>query len=336
LEQFNKEEQEKRDALVHLQKTLSDVNQRLSEVVRTTNQYAVEIARLETRSEDLDREMRQDMPHEAIEQVKKNKPSSIDRGETYSQILQLKKQLEMIGGIDPQVEKEYTETKTRFDFLTNQVSDLHKAIGDLESAIDELEQTIKKRFGDAFERIDKEFQVYFKKLFGGGRASLELVKEDRYVDEDNESIEDEDMDDEDEDAAEEQAPAKKTEKVISGVAIYATPPGKKLKNVSTLSGGERALTSIALICAIIASNPSPFVVLDEVDAALDEANSERFAAILQSLAKRSQFITITHNRATMEHASLLYGVTMGDDGISKLLSVDIEHAEDIIKRTGNR
>ncbi len=103
-----------------------------------------------------------------------------------------------------------------------------------------------------------------------------------------------------------------------------------------LSGGERALTAIALICAIISNNPMPFAVLDEVDAALDEANSQRFAAILEQLSHKTQFVTITHNRATMEKATILYGVTMGDDGVSKLLSVKLEEAEHVIKKFGNR
>lgn len=111
---------------------------------------------------------------------------------------------------------------------------------------------------------------------------------------------------------------------VAGIDIQATPPGKKLKALNLLSGGERALTSIALVSAIMATNPSPFVVLDEVDAALDEANTMRFANILEELQKLTQFIVVTHNRATMEKADVLYGVTMGDDGVSKLLSVKLE------------
>jgi chromosome segregation protein len=111
---------------------------------------------------------------------------------------------------------------------------------------------------------------------------------------------------------------------VVGIDIQATPPGKKLKSLNLLSGGERALTSIALLSAIMAVNPAPFVVLDEVDAALDESNTLRFASILDDLSKNSQFIVVTHNRATMEKADILYGVTMGDDGVSNLLSVKLE------------
>ncbi len=118
------------------------------------------------------------------------------------------------------------------------------------------------------------------------------------------------------------------EEGVAGIDIQATPPGKRLKNIALLSGGERALTSIALICSIMATNPSPFVVLDEVDAALDEANSKKFADILSQLSDKTQFVVVTHNRATMQQASVLYGVTLADDGTSQLLSVKLE---DVLK-----
>lgn len=333
---FNADEQKKKDVMVDLQKQFAYVQQQLSDVVRSLNAIAVERARLETRAEDLEREMRAELPLELLDVLKKERlADAINRGEVYGKVLQLKKQLEFIGGIDPQVHDEYKETSGRFEFLTKQLDDLNKAILDLEGGITELDATIKERFSKAFDALNREFSLYFKKLFGGGRASLELVKEDVYAKDESEDEEGDDEEDEEGDEKQEK-PRPKPQRVITGVAIFATPPGKKLKNVSTLSGGERALTSIALICAIMANNPSPFVVLDEVEAALDEANSERFAQILQDLAKKTQFITITHNRATMEHSSILYGVTMGDDGVSKLLSVNIENAEDIIKRHGNR
>ena len=137
-------------------------------------------------------------------------------------------------------------------------------------------------------------------------------------------------DEEEGDDEEQEKPIKK--KVIKkeyGIDIKATPPGKRLSSINMLSGGEKALTSIALICAIIANNPSPFVVLDEVDAALDEANSVRFVEILDELSDKTQFIAITHNRATMHKAKIIYGVTMGDDGVSKLLSVNFDQADEI-------
>ena len=118
---------------------------------------------------------------------------------------------------------------------------------------------------------------------------------------------------------------KKKRKILTGVEVYACPPGKKIKNISALSGGERTMTSIALLCAILHTNPSPFVILDEVEAALDEANTTRFTKILGELSMQSQFIIITHNRVTMHAVDVLYGVTMGNDGISKLLSVKLDN-----------
>ena len=125
---------------------------------------------------------------------------------------------------------------------------------------------------------------------------------------------------------------RKTGKVITGIDIAATPPGKKVASIAMLSGGERSLASIALICAVIANNPSPFVILDEVDAALDESNSQRFSQIINELAHKTQFIVITHNRATMHQANILYGVTMGEDGVSKIISLRMEEAERVVRQ----
>jgi len=143
-------------------------------------------------------------------------------------------------------------------------------------------------------------------LFGGGEASLIEVQPEPETDEEGNII------------------SEPEEGEVAGIDIMATPPGKRAKSIALLSGGERALTSIALICSIMATNPSPFVVLDEVDAALDESNSRKFAEIIGTLSDKTQFVVVTHNRATMSQANVLYGVTMGDDGVSQLLSVDFE------------
>ena len=233
----------------------------------------------------------------------------------YPEIQRARYKLELIGGIDPEIMKEYGETKERHEFLDGQFQDLTKALSSTEKIIEELDEQIEKQSKAVFAKINKEFERYFKILFGGG--SCQLVKMTR------EELEEEEV----EEVQEGQEVEKKIEKhkdLIIGVDIQATPPGKKLKALNLLSGGERALTSIALISAIMAVNPAPFVVLDEVDAALDEANTLRFAAILEELSRTSQFIVITHNRATMEKADVLYGVTMGDEGISNLLSLHLE------------
>ena len=222
------------------------------------------------------------------------------------QISKLRSKLEWIGSIDPEVIKEYEDTQKRFSDLETQTQDLKQAMASLESIIVELDATIKERAATAFRVLDREFGNYFKKLFGGGEAKLVEIQSES-----------------DEVEPEEVAAIPAEERVV-GVEILATPPGKRLKSVTLLSGGERALISMALICAIMATNPSPFVVLDEVDAALDESNSRKFADIISQLADRTQFVVVTHNRATMNQAHVLYGVTMGDDGVSQLLSVKLE------------
>ncbi|MCR4278822.1 MAG: AAA family ATPase [bacterium] len=217
----------------------------------------------------------------------------------------VRSRLEWIGGIDPAVLDEYAETKTRFDHMSEQTTDLKDAILSLQTVIVELDETIKKRAEVSFRLLNKEFGVYFKKLFGGGEAGLVEIQAEPTVDEDGNIL-------------------KEAVTGPAGFDITANPPGKRMKSIALLSGGERALTSIALLCAIMATNPSPFVVLDEVDAALDESNSEKYGAIIEEFAERTQFVVITHNRATMNHAHVLYGVTMGDEGVSKLLSVKFE------------
>jgi len=333
LENFNQSEQKKKEEVFSLQNKFSEKQEKLNNIINQLNQVKIEIAKLETRQEDLEKEMVDELKDEERSKIFKiQNPPAADKS-LFSEIQKLKRQLELIGGIDPQVSQEYKDTKERFDFLTNQTTDLNKAIIDLEKVIENLEETIKKQFNQAFEEINKHFIQYFKILFNGGNASLNLIKEEKKVEnEDDDEDEDEDGDDdEDEDEIKEETNKNtRGEKVITGIDIKATPPGKKLKGISMLSGGERALTSIALICAIIHNNPSPFVILDEVDAALDESNSIRFASIVDRLSKKSQFIVITHNRATMEQAHTLYGVTMGDDGVSKLLSINMEDAERVI------
>ncbi len=331
IDQFNHLEQTKRDTLFSLQKDARQAQDDVREVESTLGDLRVELARLETREEDLLREIHAELPAEMIEHVEKvAKAPAVDVSASEQEIAKAKHALELIGGIDENAQQEYKETNERYTFLTTQVADLTKAAEDLETAIEKLEKHIKERFEASFERVATEFSKYFKTLFNGGHASIELVKEEILPPSEQGDEGEEDEDDEEDDEILNAGPKPRGEKVVTGVEIYATPPGKRMKGIGMLSGGERALTSIALICAILASNPSPFVVLDEVDAALDESNSIRFAQILEKLAHKTQFITITHNRATMQRASLLYGVTMGDDGVSKLLSVKMEDVDKVV------
>ncbi len=335
---FNESEQEKKEQVFALQNKQQAKQQQLNELTNELNGIKVELAKLETKQEDLEREMVDELSDEERDAVFGAQRAHAAKPELFNDIQKLKKQLELIGGIDPQVAQEYKETKERFEFLTTQSTDLNKAITDLEKVISELDETIKKQFAKSFEQINKHFTEYFKILFKGGNASLSLVREDVTVEADENDFDEEDADEDDEGEdtkpTEKVQPATRTtgERVITGIDIHATPPGKRLRGISMLSGGERALTSIALLCAIIHNNPSPFVVLDEVDAALDESNSLRFASIVERLSDRTQFIIVTHNRATMNNARLIYGITMGDDGVSKLLSINMEEAEAMVNR----
>lgn len=287
----------------------------------------IELARLEEREKNLDREMQEEMGAEALS-PKKNRPSGqADTEKLYPEIQRLRYQLELIGGIDLETIKEYEETNERFSFLSAQTEDLEKAIKDAKKIIDELDEKIKDRSEEAFKKINKEFSRFFKLLFDGGSCELVKLTADDLEPEEGEVAMDRAMAEtaETEQTKEEQPIFVEKKNRVIGIDIHATPPGKKLKSLNLLSGGERALTSIALVSAIMATNPAPFVVLDEVDAALDEANTIRFASILDELAKLTQFIVITHNRATMEKAGVLYGVTMGEEGVSKVLSVRLEN-----------
>ncbi len=317
-----------------LQKDVRRLQQELSGLEAQANVVAIDLARVETRLEGLKKEIEDGTLDQAKSIMSVAPPERIlDIGPTHDRLLRLRHQLELIGGIDESVMKEFAEAEERSTFLSTQVSDLRQAIGSTEKVIDELDEQIRAQSDVAFKNIATEFQKYFAILFGGGRCSLvKLTKEELDTDESGHPREGGDPDSSAElvhhdnvDTLESIAKRVQERKdSVVGIDIQATPPGKRLKALNLLSGGERALTSIALVSAIMATNPAPFVVLDEVDAALDEANTVRFANIINELRKLTQFIVITHNRATMEKADVLYGVTMGDDGVSKLLSVKLE------------
>jgi chromosome segregation protein len=220
--------------------------------------------------------------------------------------------------------------------LTSQVQDLKAGMQDLRNIMDELDEHIKQKFNEAFHKINEKFEYYFRVLFNGGRAYLSIVRSEEQKAEEELAVEagEEEAEEEGQQLRPEEKVVQKYEKGASnivGIDIKATPPGKKLTNIQALSGGERSLTSIALLCSLLTCFPSPFVVLDEVDAALDDANTIRFGQILGTLAHQTQFLTITHNRETMAQSNILYGVTMGDDGVSKLLSVKLEQAKQYAK-----
>lgn len=227
------------------------------------------------------------------------------------------------GGSGEEIEKEYKDVQERDEFLEREIEDLIQSAESLKGLIGDLEEKLRTQFKAGVEKINKAFQEFFALMFGGGAASLSVVqakkrKRARSDDDDLDLIGESDMDEEDEEMEE-------------GIEINVSLPRKKIKGLHMLSGGERALTSIALLFAMSQVNPPPFLVLDETDAALDEANSRRYGDMIEMLSKYSQLILITHNRETMSRAGILYGVTMGGDGVSKLLSVQFDEAVQIAK-----
>lgn len=342
LEELNREKDQEKAQMFECQKNIQALQAEVNEISGELNGLKIEATRQETRLEDLEANIRGEELN--ISEIKNHHlgEKAIDVNFLQKRLSNNKNQLEQIGGIDPEAEKEYQETKERYDFLSGQVADLDQAIKSLEEIIYELDINIKDRFDAEFRVISEKFNEYFKILFSGGNAKISKIM--------TEDIEKEEAKNSSSvipeisglTPAEAEIKIQADEKLkkirflkkhnavgLAGIDIQATPPGKKIQTVTMLSGGERALTAIALICAIISANPSPFVVLDEVDAALDEANSERLASILDDLSNKTQFIVITHNRACMRKASILYGVTMEADGVSKLLSVKLDDLKNI-------
>lgn len=211
----------------------------------------------------------------------------------------LKQSIGSLGPVNLGAIEEYDRIVERFSFLEAQQTDLQTAKDTLFEAIAKLDKEMKQIFSAVFSQIQKEFSIVFKRLFGGGSAELELTDEDDLLE--------------------------------TGIEIIAQPPGKKLRNLSLLSGGERALTAIALLFAILRVRPVPFCILDEVEAALDEVNVTRFAQYLHNYSEDTQFIVITHRKGTMEEADVLYGVTMEESGVSRLVSVRLSDLDEVVE-----
>jgi chromosome segregation protein len=240
----------------------------------------------------------------------------------------LKIRVEEAGGGGDDVKKEYDDAVTREAFLANELTDLEKSKEGLRELISDLERELTKTFSEGLEKVNASFTEFFSLMFGGGNAKLVLEELTAVVAEESgyDSEEDAEVDELEISA---NTTARKRQK--AGIEISVNLPKKRVQALMQLSGGERALTSIALIFAMSQVNPPPFLILDETDAALDEANSRRYGDMIESLAKRSQLIVISHNRETMSRAGILYGVTMGSDGISKLLSVKFEEVVQVAK-----
>ena len=220
-----------------------------------------------------------------------------DRGSTLAALTRLRRRLIALEPVNPLAATELAEIGQRHDFLATQKTDLERAMADLRTLADELAATIAEQFSTTLMAVDREFGVFFQRLFNGGQASLRI------------------SDDPEE----------------AGIDIYARPPGKRIGSLAQLSGGERALTATALLLAILRVKPAPFCVLDEVDAALDERNVGRFTQALRELTDRTQFVVITHNRGTIEAADMLYGVSMDDAGVSKVISLKLSELDERVR-----
>jgi len=325
-----KSEREAREVYFQMESQLREKQFDISRVREKLNEIRVEMAKIEVREEDLAKRMREDLNLSDPSLIEKPKePESLaDPDALEREINRLKIQAEQIGAIDPMIIEEYEETQKRYDFLTNQSEDLEKSMVSLQEVIREMDERIKESFEETYKKVNAEFSKYFKIIFGGGNAELVKTKiETRRNIKDISADKAEETDSADE-MGEEGAEIEEEQPKEVGLEIKACPPGKRIASLAMLSGGERALTSLALLFAIISNSPPPFTVLDEVEAALDEANSKRFSRILAELSNETQFILITHNRETMRQASILYGVTMSADGVSKILSVKLDQVDE--------
>ncbi|HUT22454.1 MAG TPA: AAA family ATPase [Candidatus Bipolaricaulota bacterium] len=326
MDRFNLEEEKKTAQVFKLQEEMQKKQAEVNEITDKVNQAKIMLAKLEAKAEDLSREIGQELGDSINPDNLPEPKGQLNIDQLWHEIGKIKHDLDLIGGIDPEIVGEYSEVKERYEFLSGQLKDLEKAIADLEQIIIELDKVIRGQFESSFKKINKSFSEYFQKIFQGGKAKLSLVQsEESSKDEKIPQIEGQVV----EEPVEKEYFDKKYKPVNQGIDIMVSPPNKKIVHITALSGGERTMTSIALLCAIIDSNPSPFVVMDEVDAALDEANSERFANIINELSYKTQFLVITHNRVVMHSADILYGVSMGDDGVSRVLSIDLKEAEKI-------
>jgi chromosome segregation protein len=295
---------ERRGVRLALFETLQENETELKEIKRlhrgiteALRREEVLLERLDVELETLLNTLREDYEL-GFETAKENYPLTLEEADARRQVKLMKRAIEELGNVNIGAIEEYDRVSTRLTFLDSQRNDLLEAKQTLLDVIEEMDEEVSKRFEESFRAIRSHFQKVFAELFGGGRADLVLTDPDDYLE--------------------------------SGVEILAQPPGKKLQHLSLLSGGERALTAIALLFAILKVRPVPFCVLDEVEAALDDANVDRYADYLTKFSQETQFIVVTHRKGTMEKADVLYGVTMQESGISKLVSVRLEETAELV------
>ena len=290
-----KEKQQLKEELSCKQKNFFSTREEISE---RKNHLDKEVYRLNSQREKLEESMESHINYMWNEYEITLSSAATMRNDEMTDISTMRKQISAIkdeirklGDVNVNAIEDYKNLMERYTFLKNQHDDLIEAEKTLEGIIQELDTAMRKQFAEKFEEIKREFDKVFKELFGGGKGTLELIEEEDILE--------------------------------AGIRIIAQPPGKKLQNMMQLSGGEKSFTAIALLFAIQNLKPSPFCLLDEIEAALDEQNVSRFAKYLNKLTKYTQFIVITHRRGTMEQADRLYGITMQEKGVSTLVSVSL-------------
>lgn len=289
-EKLKQDRTQKSEKLIKIEKNIEEQNTRLEDIRNQISKLDLKKSKIELELNQVIDKMWEEYeltPNTAGEVQKIENPSSVQK-----QVNELRRSIRDLGSINVDSIKEYKETKERYDFMCEQRLDLEESSNKLKKVISEMTDTMKVQFAEQFKIINKNFSEVFKELFGGGKAELILT--------DSENI------------------------LECGIDITVQPPGKKLQNMMLLSGGERAFTAIALLFAILKMNPAPFCVLDEIEAALDDVNVYRFAEYLKKFSKDSQFLVITHRKGTMEAADTVYGITMEEKGISKLLSMKLK------------
>jgi chromosome segregation protein len=305
---FESEERDVRSALSGLEGQISsqnkelvaqeaDVKQRSVHLTRAQSEIEkmqIEVAEIRTEIRDLHASFTERFSRD-LSEYETRIPDLVPNRDLRPRLAELREEMKKLGQVNLMASEEFAEVKDRFDFLTGQLGDLTRAREDLKRVTTEIRTESTELFLDTYTMIKKNFHTVFRRLFGGGRAELRLESQDAPLD--------------------------------SGIEVFAQPPGKKLENINLLSGGERSLTGVALMFAIYMVKPSPFCLLDEIDAALDEENVGRLSTLLKEFSTNSQFIVITHNKRTVAGADVLYGVTMEESGVSKLVAIRLENRE---------
>ena len=272
------------------------LNEQIEALGEERHRQEIELTKLDSELENLQSRISEEY-NETYETCLQYKDEAFDPKAGQTAVNRLKREINALGAINHNALEEYDTLNAQYEEMCAQRDDVQKGIDDTTAALEELKGEMQKQFDEGFNQINENFKKLFKELFGGGRAELQM------------------------DYSECDDP------LSAGVEIVACPPGKKLTKISLLSGGERALTAIAILFAILMLRPMPFCVLDEIEAALDEANVDKFAQFLKKFAKETQFIVITHRKPTMEKADSLFGVTMEEKGVSKIVSVKLSEVE---------